>query len=383
MTGLDLNPDELRSFSDQVRRASNRAFALQGYAGRTCRTTTGLDGLLSVLRSPVELVADANQSVLLKTNDGLWQTHLDIRSAAYDAESSDAEAAAQISALFPEAPDFFPDRIGPVGSMYGYDDHWDSHPVEPEDASTELTAEGIDPGGVLGAIDWVWEQVTGESLIAAIIDPIVGDPGRLAWLSEAYSELGDATYAVAWNLRSGTFNVGPHWNGDSGRAFELHMFRWHMGLGGLGDAQHLVSGILSEAYDLVFEGVNMVLEKINSLINRLAEFAARKAAPVIGWFTTAWDVFTGDLWDKITEFIDDVQRIKDQIQDLKDACEDFKADIEDAKATVEALLDGARDPLGALRDLAGDAQSQIFNVEGRDDWEPSLTSAGRAALLPI
>ena len=380
---MDIDPDELRSFSDQVRRSANSTFLAQAYAAGTCGNTTGLNGVLEVFRSPIGFVSETNASVLLSVKEGLRQTASDIGNVAWQSERDDAESAAAINSTFPDAPDIFPDLVGPVGSPHGYDDHWEARAEEPTESAEELTEESIDVGGVLGAVDWVWKEATGEGLLEKIVQPLVGDPGRLAWLSTAYQELGGATYAIAWNLRSGTMNVAPHWNGDSGQAFELYMFRWHMGLGGLGDAQHKISTALRSAYDYVIDAINTVFEKIESLVEKITEMLVKKASGPFGWITTVWEVVTGDLWEQLQELVDDVQEIVEKITTTRERLEDFKERIDTAMETMELLLETGRDPGEALERWVQDAYHETINFEGSADWTPTISSTGRAALLPI
>jgi uncharacterized protein YukE len=381
---VDIDPGQLSDFAEQVYSNSNSAYRLELYAGGTCATTEGLDGVLDVLRNPIELASEANVAVLEKVKLGLRQTANDVWAVAAESQRTDADNAAAIESTFPAPPIPFPDYNGPSLTPHGYENHWEVDTLEePSTDIQEYTEEGIDAGGFLGAVDWVWEQFTGKGLLEQIVRPIVGQPGRLAWLADAYEELGGAAYRVAWNLRSGTFNVAPHWNGPSGAAFELHMFRWHMGLGGLGDAYHLIATALRTLYEYVSDAVTWVLDKIDRLIQKIGEMIAKKAGGPFGWVVSIVEAVTGDLWEDLQELVDDVRRIKDRIDEMRERIEEAKSDVETAKGTIELLLQTARDPGATLQEWVEDAYQENINFEGRENWEPNAASTARAALLPI
>ncbi|MEN3614001.1 hypothetical protein AAH979_31170 [Plantactinospora sp. ZYX-F-223] len=377
---IDMHPEQLRRFAVQVERAATHVDVLRSYAGIACAETDGLENLLAVFADLTEDVAEVNMIVLKRSRDALSRTADDITLAVDLVEQTDVAAAQRIGAAFPPVPKSvpFPDLTTLPGSVHGYDDVTSTCPGLPATSSEKYTADGIDPGGLLGTFDDLWRSAFGESVLAKIFHPILGDPGRLAWLSSAYSQLGTCTYEVAWNLRSGTLNAAPHWNGESGRAFELCMFRWHMGLGGLGDAHHLIAKLYLEAYEVVSKEFREILE----LLNRLLEKVGKRLTPVIGQLSLLWDVVTWDVADELKEFVNDVKRIVRKINELEEECMRFKEKILEAQARVEQLLLAARDPHEALRDWAGKTQDGILNFEGRSGYDPT-PGAARVALLPI
>lgn len=382
--GIELNPAELRSFVKHVNRQSVHVYGLQRYAFNTCDNTDGMDGLMSVLKTPVRDVSDAAGDLLRSIKGGLATTSDTIEIVVARFEADDATSAADINDAFPtpldvlpaDAQQLLPDvRVG--ASNHGYDDVEWAMPAVPEEADEDIGAS-IDPGGILGFVEDAWQAIMGESLLAKIVDPIVGNYARLNWLATAYNNLGDSTYQVAWNLRSGTLNVAPHWNGESGREFELHMFRWHQGIGGVGDTFHLLGKLLVEVYDLVSAGVNWALGKINEII----EWASRKLSGAVGWLTTIWDAVTGELYDKIREIVTLVDQITTRIDELRTACEELKTEIELIIDTVTQVITAIAHPGDTIRDAAAQAQDSMFSFEEREDWDPAL-GAARVLMLPV
>jgi len=179
-------------------------------------------------------------------------------------------------------------------------------------------------------------------------------------------------------------NVAPFWIGDSGRAFVLHMFRWHLGLGGLGDVQHLISKVLHDAYEFITDAINVVVTLISELLEKLAVIATKRLAPGWAWVVTTLDILTGEVWRDIQRLIGAWEYIKEKIQELRDFCDDVIGDIAAARGAVELILDGLsdRDLTGTLRDLVNYAQEITYNIEDDRDWDPTA-GAARVTVLPI
>lgn len=219
---IDVNPEQIEVFKDFVAEQSEHLYGLVGYARTTCGTTDGLDGALDVLRGPIGDLADAGSSVVSLSGSGLGPYggvagKLQNVLTAY--RYTDAENADLINGIFPDPLETLPvnvplpDDRGPAQPIFSYSHAEAPDPAVPEDDVTERTADEIDPGGVLGTFADAFEYVFGWDPLQELVEPLVGRFGRLAWLSTAYVNMGDALYRVAWNLREGSYIVGPHFNG--------------------------------------------------------------------------------------------------------------------------------------------------------------------------
>lgn len=397
--GIHLDPAQVGRFGTFVEAQSDHLYGLVGYASSTCGTTDGLDGAMSVLRGPVEDLAAAGRLVVSLCGTGLGPyvgASQKIRSAVSSYQYSDAASATHINEIFPDLPVTVPSEVLlPEASeaVFSYDNAEAPDPAVPTDDITELTADEIDPGGVLGTFADVFEWVFGWDPLQELVEPLLGKFGRLAWLSTAYVNMGDAIYRVAWNLREGSYIVAPHFTGEAGSEFQVYMFRWHMGLGGLGDVYHVVSTLLAEASDAIGDLTSTALEKLYDLV----EWLAAKAAGV-GWLRTGWNV----VWNVVTEFdltaaydeirekYDDVMILWNAIQDIRRKYDDLKTSLEETWGTIQDVVGLAGDPQQAIADAV-----EIHRDEVRDDaveieqmgagatqW-PAELGALRVGLLPL
>lgn len=390
--GFELEPAEFGDFVALMARQYSHLQRASTYAYTTCGDTTGLDrGLISVVQGVVERVADANSAVYREAVVGSWDTALNVISARQAYERADEDAAANIEASFGEVPGYLPslDYQG-TPSQHGYDDGFTPELEVPPESDDSIA---IEVDGTLGQLDWLWEQVFGESLLEQIVEPITGNYGRLKWLATAYQNLGDATYRVAWNMRTGTRTLAASWHGDASSAFQLAMFQWHMGLGGLGDVQHLISDGLEWAHGQVESGVNTIVGKINTLVEKAERFLPAGRAK--GVFESVIDLDPRgvleqlnpmELYNDVRGLWDDVQEIRDKIDEVRDAVDDAKEDIEAALENLQ-LLTRAAGALGSVRDeVESYVEEQLgsyFTTFERSDDHNSLLGAPRVLLLPV
>lgn len=400
--GLDVNPDQLDVFREFVAEQSDHLYGLVGYASSTCGTTDGLDGALSVLRGPIEDLAAAGRMVVSLSATGLGPyggVAGKVQNVLTEYRYADEDSAGYLNQLFPDPLEALPvdiplpDDRGPAQPIFSYSHAEAPDPAEPEDDVAELTADEIDPGGVLGTFADAFEFVFGWDPLQELVEPLVGRFGRLAWLSTAYVNMGDAVYRVAWNLREGTYIVAPHFNGQAGSAFEILMFRWHMGLGGLGDAYHVVSTLLAEASRVIGELVSWALDKLYGIIEWLAaKLAGVGLVKTVG--VALWNIVTEfDLtaaYDEVREIYDDVMGLKDKIGEIKDACETLKENLTEVWTTIEEVAGVASDPRQAMEDAIEDEVADLASREvqieqmgvGAAQW-PAEVGVVRVGMLPL
>jgi hypothetical protein len=397
--GIHLDPDQVRRFGTCVEQQSGYLYGLVGYASDTCGETGGLDGFMSVLRGPVEDLAEMGTSVVSLCGTGLGPyvgAGQKIRAAVTSYQNTDAASATYINEIFPDLPVTIPsDVLLPEAgdAVFSYDNAEAPNPAEPTDDVTELTADEIDPGGVLGTFADVFEWAFGIDPLQELVEPFLGRFGRLAWLSTAHVNMGDAIYQVTWNLREGSYIVAPHFTGEAGTEFQVYMFRWHMGLGGLGDVYHVVSKLLADASSVIGDMTSTALDKLYDLI----EWLAAKLAGV-GWVRTGWNV----VWSAVTEFdltavydeirekYDDVMALYHAIQDIKRKYDTLKAELEELWRTIQDVVGLASDPQQAIADAIDihrdEVRDDAVEIEqmgvGAAQW-PAETGALRVALLPL
>jgi hypothetical protein len=395
---LAVNSNDLRAFAGKLGDASGHATVLSAYAGTYCTETAGMDGVMALIRPIVTDLAEANGTVLNRISARLDTTAVELGAAADDYDAGDTTAADGFATTFPDPPDYFrtfPALEPPLLDLPAYE----PNPAAPTYTATRYVPEDIDVDDWIGQIEQAWQEAYGESLIGALVEPLIGDPGRLAYLAEAYTQLGTGTYQVAWNLRYGSYNLGQVWEGDAYDAFGAHMFKWHMGLGGLGDVHALFAKLFTTLRDTIVDGVEAARELINQLIDRIFRAWLRKYLnEEIGYRTNPFGSLTGDpcnprvivfvVWtnDDMSEFLDAVNAVKERIEQLQRDVERLIDSVRAVLDSVEMLLSFLGHPFrnatDAVRQAAENAQRGVFEFESAEWYDPAV-GAGRVLLLPI
>jgi hypothetical protein len=195
---------------------------------------------------------------------------------------------------------------------------------------------------------------------------------------------------VAGNLRRGTYKMAPQWNGDAATEFESWMFRWHMGIGGLGDLAKVASNVFRDGYLTVSVLVQGVLDAIGAFINhelkKLLEVAAGTAAieavgggpedPVADVVAIGWDAWK--IYQALSYAITAIHAIVKLIGGLIDAVKKLSKDINDLIALIR---DGSKNPGDVARTMLDHGLNKGLEVEKDQFWDPRF-GATRIALLP-
>src|SRR5262249_54443044 len=104
--------------------------------------------------------------------------------------------------------------------------------VVPEcDSGTTFADKIVAQGPQVRVVNWIWERVTGEDLVKALISPITGDWARIAANGRAWNNVGNALEQISVNLSDNVERLGPYWDGEAADAFRQHIeVAWFGGL---------------------------------------------------------------------------------------------------------------------------------------------------------
>jgi uncharacterized protein YukE len=360
------------------------------YAGRTCGNADGLDNALGLLRHPVADLSTFMNDKLFGGQGGIGYVAAAVRDAGTLYHSTDHQAEQELRGVFPVAPAYFPE-IG-TGPVVGNYDDVKADAAEPADSAEDTIRANLNHVmSAPGTVEHIWQWVTGgDSLLERLVTPIVGNYGRLRYLSAAYANLGDAAYTVAGNLRRGTYRMAPQWNGAAAKEFEFLMFRWHMGIGGLGDLAQVAATVFKDGYDTIAVLVNGVLDAIGVFINhelkKLMEAAAGTAAieaigggpedPLADVVAAGWDAWK--IYQALSYAITAIHLIIDLIGKLIEGVKKLAADI---AALRELATEIVQDPDQVARDTLAEGLNRAAEFEKDGYWDPRL-GAARICLLP-
>lgn len=263
----------------------------------------------------------------------------------------------------------------------------DTNPVADHLRPPEVdTAGGIeemvaDQSVQVRVVDWIFEQVTGESLVETIIMPLTGDWTRIAANGEAGRSVGSAVEAVSDNLSANVDQLQTHWTGQASDAFGNHIRTvWFGGL----YAEAGLAKLIGEGFDAVAEMSQRLcqeaLDLLERLVNKLLEAISTSWIPVVGWgraIKLVWDAY--QIYESIMGIIEAIRGIIEAAQQLFDAVGRIRNALEaipDVRNANDAVA-VARELSGGVRDATGAVQSVNDNVQSaRDDFNQARETAG-------
>ncbi|MQY19043.1 hypothetical protein [Nocardia macrotermitis] len=248
-----------------------------------------------------------------------------------------------------------------------------------------------------GTVIWLAEKgykmVTGHSLIDAIFKPIVGDWDRLSYLHDAYDTLGDGCYTVAGTLRKASWKIGSEWKGDTASAFDIYMFRWTMGIGGIGDLAKVIAKAYKTAHDELLKLIGKLVDKIGDLIDKGITTLAAKIAKMLA-VDAAIEVVGGGPEDPLADIAvlaydakqmyEIYKLVREVVKDVITIVELYnkiKTVIETLKSSVEKAYSSFSGPMPTVGSVISDVETKGFDFEKSGSWN-STTGVARIAILP-
>ncbi|GHH37237.1 hypothetical protein [Lentzea cavernae] len=222
-----------------------------------------------------------------------------------------------------------------------------------------------DQGWGVQAVNWVFEAVTGESLVSTIITPITGDWSKIRADGDAWRMVGNAMNDVSYNLTDAVGKVRGHWDGDAAKAHEKYIaLGWKAGL----LAEMGVAQLIAKGFDTVASGAEALGKQaarlLDYLVNKLLEAAATVWIPVAGWIKAAemvWNAY--QIYRRVMDIIETVQKLISDVKALFDAVgRVFSAigKLKDADSLAEAMnatqevAEAGRDVRNAVNDIHDD-----------------------------
>lgn len=268
-----------------------------------------------------------------------------------------------------------------------------------QESGDDLKAAIEDAGWRVQAVNWVYEQVTGQNLVETLIAPITGDFAKIEQNAGAWEKVGAALSGVRENLNTGISELRETWDGSGAAAFEtLLVGTWTVALEADAKVAALISSGFQKAADTSRQMCDKALELVEKLVNRLIETAITGWIPVAGWANVVRQVIKcidivmavlaifealRQMYQGVMQLIDSIKstgtslmKIKD-VRSLGDAVELGFEVTEEATGVVDAagqISGGAAN----VRQSAGDVSSgiQSFGGSGGDGGDSGGGSAG-------
>lgn len=374
------SPDEFLSCAQLMEEQAAHLAELERWVGEQCLDTDGLTGLLTPMVKLVPRVAQPVTAKLGESQRGM----------------SDVPGTVKLGSegSYPEPLPHFPDlRSLHLPQIGGFTDE----PVKltlptntEEDTRTKmhddlLALQATLGNGPLGLAEKAFRVCTGQDLIALLIHPLLGEYGRLKYLHQAYDELAAGTYTVAATVRKGSWALAHEWAGETAVGFNSCMFRWSMGIGGIGDAATVIAKAYRDAYEAVMPLLDTALIAINDLAKKeLRELAALAAgdgatmlfggpanlvADLVALVNTAYRVY--ETVRLVILGVHSIRKIYDEISKV----------IKDIHIAVDKVIHYASQPVQSLKELIDHLEERGFEFEKNELWRPALGVA-RITMLP-
>lgn len=253
------------------------------------------------------------------------------------------------------------------------------------DDTSEEDADNIadmvaDAGFEVGAVNWVFEQVTGESLIEKCIMPITGDFNKIGHDGDAWRKVSDAMGEFADTMRDNDHILSQHWAGAGATAHTVYVdVGWKAGL--------IVEGKIAETIGKGFDKIADVSKKLckealkllKKLVDKCIEAAAEIWVPLAGWAAAAEKVWAAyQIYRMVLDIIEQVKDIIAAVQQIFADCKAIGsqlAKIKDIRSVSDAIDVGANiaDSAGDIKKQGGDIKDSTGNIV--DDGHGIYTSA--------
>lgn len=260
-----------------------------------------------------------------------------------------------------------------------------------------LKAAIEDAGWQVQAVNWLYEQVTGQNLVEALIAPLTGDFAKIEQNAAAWQKISDALRGIRENLNNGISELRETWEGAGAAAFETGLvFSWTVAL----EADAGLARLISSGFQKAAEGsrrlCDKALELIQKLVDRLIEIGATGWIPIAGWANVARNVMKcvdivstvlgliealKGLYDSVVNLINSVisagtslAKIKD-VRSLGDAV-NLGIEIGEKATEVTDAATGVRDSVDQVRQSARDTKNAFSGNSDNGDGGDSGDGSG-------
>ncbi|WP_197319882.1 WXG100 family type VII secretion target [Saccharomonospora sp. NB11] len=185
----------------------------------------------------------------------------------------------------------------------------------------QSTKELIEKAGwKIQGVNWIYEKVTGENLVEALINPLLGDFEKIDANANAWDQVSKALDSVRRNLDAGVEQLGEHWQGDGAAGFARRMdTMWALAI----EADSQVARVIGDRFKSMAgtcrTATSIALSLLDKLVTKLMEAAMTAWIPVVGWGKAVWMVYDAvQIVDAIRKIIISIQTLIEGVQGMVD-----------------------------------------------------------------
>jgi hypothetical protein len=316
--GFKVDTPHLRGYAQQLSRSSLHSSGIAGYVDGTCGDTSGWSGLLSFLVDNYSGMVSDGSAASRQLSTALYNTSFNLELTATDYDKSDHDASVMLSGVVntpvgPRLP-----ASGPGGTATYADTSDPTAALVAPQSYDDLIASQVDEiGGIIGLFNDVYEMITGDSLLAKIVEPVSGDWGKVYGLADAWDNVGDAYLDLHGNLDGGLSRLDAHWDGDAATAFDAFVDEYLLYLLDLKESTGTVSNALRDLAEDTKENFDVIIQTLNTVWSIISAALASFAIPLYGQAKLAkavWD--TAKLIWNIYKIINLIRQLIDFVVEM-------------------------------------------------------------------
>ncbi|NUT96741.1 MAG: hypothetical protein HOY78_32440 [Saccharothrix sp.] len=234
----------------------------------------------------------------------------------------------------------------------------------------QSTKELIEKAGwKIQGVNWIYEKVTGENLLDALIKPLLGDFEKIDANANAWDQVAKALDSVRHNVDAGVDQLNPHWNGDAAQAFEARLkTMWALAIEADSQIARIIGNKFQSTANTCRKACGLALTLLDMLITKLLEAAMTAWIPVVGWGRAVWMVYDAiQIVDAIRKIIISIETLIEGVQGMIDgivamgtALSKLK-DVRDVNDLLD-VVDGYQDGKQKFDNGVAAAKSGAFGV---------------------
>lgn len=246
----------------------------------------------------------------------------------------------------------------------------------PEPGGTDINELVQSAGWGVTAVDWLFEQVTGESLVEMIIMPITGDYRKIAADGNAWRTVSTAMSSFSDTMSANTDALRDSWKGPAAFAHEAYVdYGWKAGF----VVEGKIAETIAKGFDKVAEGSERLckkaLELLDKLVKKLIEAAAQIWVPLAGWIAAAEKVWAAyNIYKMIMEIIEMVKQIIQAVKEIFESIQSIGSQLAKIKdiRSIDDAMDIAKGVSKEAGDISGSVNKIQDNAKGIADTSKSI-----------
>ncbi|HEV7980040.1 hypothetical protein [Amycolatopsis sp.] len=225
-------------------------------------------------------------------------------------------------------------------------------------------------GWQVAAVDWAFEQVTGNSLVQTVIMPITGDFNKIQQNAEAWNTIADSMKQFSATMSGNAEIVGGVWKGKAAEAHKKYVDTgFKLGLTVEAKVAEVIAKGFQSVADVSQRLCAKALDLLKTLVDKVIDAIAKIWIPAYGWVRAAeliWDAY--QLYQKIIEIVDLVKETVQKVGEMWNSLQKVGSQLGKIK-DIGSFADAkqfAKDVGGAAKDVKsdfGDIKDNVTDIK--------------------